>query len=216
MKKNILLLTALIMCFTTNFLPVLASNDNISDVSLSDDANYELISTSISEENPGYTEYIFKDLNESYIKNDNGSTTHHEEYVFFISDTPKTRSSVTEDISRISYALNARIKYDYTNSGSFYRMNYLTISNITVESGCTFQKVFATISNNGQSSSKFYSTQYKSATFTSKSGGTLNGNSSWVMTTSVENNYSQGTGFQATFYIKRGTGNYEGYWNRYF
>lgn len=216
MKKLTVLLTALVMCFTANSMPVHAASDSTSDTPTFDDADYELVSASISEENPGYTEYIYKDLNESYVKSENGSNTHHEEYVFFISDTPKTRNSVTEDISRISYALNARIKYDYTMSGSFYRANYLTISNITVESGCTFQKVFATISNNGQSSSKFYSTQYKSATFTSKSGGTLRGNSSWVMTTSVEQNYSQGTGFQATFYIKRGTGNYEGYWSRYF
>lgn len=171
------------------------------------DNNFQLIEVKEFENNSNYNEYIFKNKEKSFAKRiNNGETIHYEEFTYLLAEKNNARNSVSENISDISYALNATLSYSYTQSGSFTKMNYLKVSNIQVESGCTFKSAVAYLLNNGQGERYLYTNQYKSSTFTTTSGGTITGNSSWVPTTSIEHNISQGTGIMITFTIKRGTG----------
>lgn len=188
---------ATILMLVSTSPPIFAKEKNPSF----NDAEYQLISRSTLDSDSNLEELIFKrKVNDAQI---DGTT--NEEYEYFIAEKPKGRNSVTENISDISYALNAKITYNYTSVGSFTRMSSIQVSNITVERGCTFKSVVVYLCNNGQGEKYLYTNQYKSNTFTTTSGGIIYGNSSWIPATTVEKNYSQGTGYMVTFTIKRGT-----------
>lgn len=196
MKKIIINLLIVIFETLMCFNPVYAFDNKHKF----NDNDYQLISINQSTDS-NYNTYIFKNIKKSYKNTQNN----YEEIEYFIAEKPQTRNSVIEKISDISYALNASISYSYTTSGGYTRMNSVKVSDITVERGCTFKSVVVYLLNNGQGSKYLYTNQYKSSTFTTTSGGTIHGNSSWVPTTSVEQSVGQGTGILATFTIKRGT-----------
>lgn len=189
---------------------------NAENIKTQIDDRYILMNVESYGNDEKYIQYIFKDQDNSYSYIDNDEIVYHDEYKYLISEKSKARNSASENISAISYALNATVKYEYSQSGSYYKMTKLTVSNISVESGCTFKKVTAYILNNGQSNTKLYTNQSKNSTFYTTSGGTIYGNSSWEYTTSVEHNIVQGTGFVLDFQINRGTGSPTGPWTRYF